>query len=226
MTVAEHQLRAIAAAGQVAPGSLSSLRVVTGHGAHAIDDFLAENREHNVLPIHNPEYKALNNWYSLLLALRSVPVTDDTTVIVFNGDLLASEAWMTQFIVDSYQSASDALIAVDIQRELTDESMKVSAKPTGATTGLFLGEIGKVGVNEPVGEYVGMLMARGACLRMLISSLESFGGSEKHANEWYERAVGLTAADGALWSIWPTPNSQWVEIDDDSDYATATLIVE
>ncbi len=46
-------------------------------------------------------------------------------------------------------------------------------------------------------------------------------GDPAAANEWYERVVGLTAADGTEWTGWATPDSGWVEIDDETDLASA-----
>jgi choline kinase len=94
--------------------------------------------------------------------------------------------------------------------------MKVGLGPDGTLDG-----IGKVGVEEPVGEYVGMLMARGSTLQRLEQALQAFVGRRAAADEWYEAAVGATARSGARWTVWPMPSSRWVEIDDDSDLLAA-----
>jgi hypothetical protein len=60
-------------------------------------------------------------------------------------------------------------------------------------------------------------MARGAVRDAMQATLEGFVGREECANEWYEGAVGRTAADGHAWHIWPMPSGGWVEIDDDAD---------
>ena len=72
-----------------------------------------------------------------------------------------------------------------------------------------------------MGEYVGLLLARGDVLRRLEESLESFVDRAEMADAWYEHAVGETAAAGTPWWIWPTPSSRWVEIDDAADYELA-----
>ena len=41
---------------------------------------------------------------------------------------------------------------------------------------------------------------------------------------WYEQAVAHTAHDGARWQLWATPDSRWVEIDDDLDHEAAALL--
>ena len=58
----------------------------------------------------------------------------------------------------------------------------------------------------------------------LQDALEAFVGAEERANEWYEGAVGRTAAAGSRWGIWPTPDGGWVEIDDLGDLAAAEAL--
>jgi hypothetical protein len=84
-----------------------------------------------------------------------------------------------------------------------------------------LTEIGKRGVDGAAGEYVGMFMARGSVRDDLRAALEAFVGSAGDADQWYERAIGNSAARGTGWTVWPTPDSRWVEIDDEADRAAA-----
>ena len=85
--------------------------------------------------------------------------------------------------------------------------------------------IGKVDIVDPVDEYVCMLTARSEALRRLGEALEAFVGDEQALNEWYEGAVGRTAAAGVPWEIWPMPSTGWVEIDDDGDLDAARALV-
>ncbi len=204
-TIADRQLEGLAGAGN----AVASVRVVVGHAAEAIEEALAGRPEHVDL-VHNPEYAELNNWWSLLRALRELP--DDGPIGVINADLLVAPEQITRFFREAATTDAEALLAVDLQRRLTDESMKVSQTEHGD-----LRTIGKVGVEAPVGEYIGILMARGGALRAMRERLEGFVGRPESANEWYEGAVGRTAAQGVAWRIWPVPSSDWVEIDDDGD---------
>jgi CDP-glycerol glycerophosphotransferase len=61
------------------------------------------------------------------------------------------------------------------------------------------GASGRWGIDHGVGEYVGMLAARGTLREAFQQSLEAFVGRPEAANEWYEGAVGRTAAEGAAW---------------------------
>jgi choline kinase len=224
VTIARRQLDAIGLAAEVEPGSIGSVRVVTGHASQAIERFLAQEGPATIEEIYNPEYATLNNWYSLLIGLRSLDLEQNAGVVVVNADLLASAEWMAQFVIDSIRSSVDALIAVDHERQLTDEAMKVSVSRENFETKLK--GIGKIGIDDPVGEYVGMLMARGAVLKQFQGTLESYLGREELGNAWYEHAVGQTADDGAGWGIWSTPDSTWIEIDDHADYVRALQLIQ
>jgi choline kinase len=213
-TIAERQL---AAADIAAPGAIGSIRAVTGHAADGIASFLSERGRTDVGLVHNPAYDELNNWYSLLVALRALPGGDDDRLVVFNSDLCAEPEWFASFLDASATTARESLVGVDTGRALTDESMKVSVSGSPP----LLEAIGKRGIEDPAGEYVGMFMARGAVRRDLHDALEGFVGSPDDADHWYEGAIGLTAARGTPWAIWPTPDSRWVEIDDEADFAAA-----
>jgi hypothetical protein len=78
--------------------------------------------------------------------------------------------------------------------------MKVALGPDGR-----LARIGKVDVADPVGEYVGMLAARGGVLRALRARLEEFVDRPEAANEWYEGAIGRTAPTGRRGGSGPPP---------------------
>lgn len=214
-TLAERQLEGVSRAR--AAGAVASAQVVVGHEGDAIEQALAHS-DPDVGVIRNEEFAELNNWWSLLRALRELP--EEGPVAVINADLLADPEHIAAFIEDAAQPESDALICVDLERPLTDESMKVSRGPDGS-----LERIAKVGVDAPAGEYIGLLMARGDALRQVRAVLEGFVGRPAAANEWYEGAVGRTAAAGVEWRIWPMPSSAWVEIDDDADLDAAHAMV-
>jgi choline kinase len=214
-TIAERQLDAVASART--RGAVASVSVVVGHEGETIEEFLG-GLEPRLAVVRNPEFAALNNWWSLLRGLRELP--EDGPVLVMNADLLADPSAVAAFIEGAARTDADALICVDLERVLTDESMKVSRDRDG-----FVARIGKVGVEDAVGEYTGLLMARGAALGSVRAALESFVNRPAATNEWYEGAVARTAADGVEWRIWPMPSSAWVEIDDDADLDKAHAMV-
>lgn len=212
-TLADRQLAGIARAAD----RVASVTVVVGHAAPAIKAELARRPE-TVRVVANPEFAELNNWWSLLRALRELP--EDGPVAVLNADLLTDPGAVMAFLEQAAVDDAEGLLAVDLDKRLTDESMKVSLASDGR-----LERIGKVDVDAPVGEYVGMLVVRGAALRRLRAVLESFVGRPEAANEWYEGAIGRTAADGVAWRVWAMPAGGWVEIDDDRDLELAESLV-
>ncbi len=211
-TLADRQLEAISRAG----GAVASVRVVVGHAADAIEREMARGAP-GVRLVVNPQFAELNNWWSLLRALRELP--DASPVVVLNADLLADPEHVVGFLEHAAAGGADALLAVDLVKRLTDESMKVELAADGT-----LSRIGKVEIDEPAGEYVGMLMARGEALRALRAVLEGFVGRADCVTEWYEGAVGRTAAGGTRWDVWAMPPGGWVEIDDDADLEAAELL--
>ena len=212
-TLADRQLEGIAEA----QDCVASVSVVVGHAAGVIAEELA-GRPERVRVIENPEFAELNNWWSLLRALRELP--EEGPVLVINADLLADPAQVTAFVRAAAGDDADGLLAVDRERRLTHESMKVSLNSDGT-----LDRIGKEGVEDAVGEYIGMIAARGPVLRALREVLESFVGCRGAENEWYEGAVGRTAGAGVPWHVWAMPCTDWVEIDDDDDLDAAHALV-
>lgn len=211
-TIADRHLEGVAEAGD----AVASIRVVAGHAAGAIESWLI-SRPEDVAVVMNPEYAEINNWWSVLRALRELP--EDGPVAVINSDLLVAPSVVSGFLRDFAAGEHEAVLAVDLERRLTDESMKVSARPDDT-----LDRIGKVGIDGAVGEYIGILAARGDGLRRLREKLETFVDDPASVNEWYEGAVGRCAAEGVPWHVWPVPGGGWVEIDDDADYELAQTL--
>lgn len=213
-TIADRQLQGLAAGGD----HVASVTALTGHAAGAIDRYLAEHGA-DASTLFNDHYADWNNWYSVLLALRHLP--QDARVTFMNSDLFVEPDIVSAFVEAAATTDAEALIAVDLERELTDESMKVTRRGDGT-----LDRIGKIpDMPSGDGEYIGILMARGSVLRRFREGLEAFEGRPESVDEWYEGAVRDTAAAGADWVVWPVPSGRWVEIDDDGDLAKALELV-
>src|SRR5688572_11531128 len=120
-TIAERQLEGAADA--------TTFSIVTGHADATISEFLQEHGHPEVKTVFNPEWATLNNWYSLLVGLRALDLqSDDDRMVVFNSDFYAEPDMYAAFVESSGTTDEESLIAVDVERVLTDESMKVSAR--------------------------------------------------------------------------------------------------
>lgn len=215
--LAAHQLAGI---GDLASRRSVHLVVVTGHDASRVVDRVRDVRV-PVSCIHNDRYADLNNWYTVLVALRAREAAGRRgPVAVVNSDVWANPKWFTAAI-DAVLDGAEASIVVDRVRPLTDEAMKVAVDDLG-----HLCAIDKVGVADPVGEYVGVLGVSGTDLPIFVSALESFQGDETRVNAWYEHAVGVSVGLGLRWHLVDAPDPDWVEIDDPADHAIAETLAE
>ena len=89
-----------------------------------------------------------------------------------------------------------------------------------------LAAIGKVGVDEPVGEYPGLLALTPERAAAYARTLAEFADEPGSVNNWYEHGIQRETERGQAWTVLPTRTSDWVEIDtpDDLDQATAMLV--
>ncbi|WP_448626971.1 phosphocholine cytidylyltransferase family protein [Geodermatophilus sp. URMC 64] len=209
-TIADRQLGAL--------GDLFDLRrqllVVTGHGAQEVAGYLDRQGLPQDCTLYNDEFATLNNWYSVLLALRKC--ADSTgRVFLLNSDLYAPSSLYHGFVTHSRSAAASATLAVDGVRPLTAEAMKV------AVNGGRITDIGKVGVPDPAGEYVGMLMLGPEAAGLLREAMEDWLTSGGNPNGWYETVIHERLLDRVDCRAVEVGGSLWVEIDDPADLETA-----
>ena len=121
-TIADRHLEAFSELSARRNGRLRTVAVVTGHRADLVESHAGDA----VRLVHNPDYLVRNNWYSLLVGLRALP-DRRSRVVVVNGDLCAPVPWVVAFLEASADTDEQGLLAIDFDRRLTDESMKVSS---------------------------------------------------------------------------------------------------
>lgn len=207
-TPAEQQLGSLA----VAPPR--EVMVVVGPQPDAVEDAVAPWRDRlSIRLVENPLHDVRNNWYSMLLALEQLGVDDD--VLLFNSDLFASSAWLTEAAARLLACGRPAALGLDVERPLTDEAMKVAAVDGRCR------KIGKVGVDQPVGEYVGISWWSADAAAELAPYLTAYLDREDAVNNWYEHGIDDHLAAGATYAAVPVPSVDWVEIDDPTDLAKA-----
>ena len=200
--------------------------VVGGHGVDRVRRWLGSRPTAFPLEVCvNDDYAGRNNWYSLLLGLDWLAERRwEGAAVVLNSDLCAEPRWFDAFLRHMRaERAEGAVLAVDLERPLTDEAMKddVRQGPTGAPCCV---SIGKTGVARPSGEYVGMAgFGRGSWVRLL-DVLRSFRDRPELADAWYEAAIQVLM-DREPVLAWAVPDSRWTEIDDQSDLAVARALM-
>lgn len=208
-TPASEQLAAIERAGITDVTVLSPPRADAGATIAAM---LAERGAHDVELLENPHYADRNNWFSLLLALRAHEGED---LVVLNSDLFAAATWLGQVIGDLIASDAPAALAIDVERPLTEEAMKVTVRDGR------IGGIGKVGIDDPGGEYVGASFWTASAAASLAQHLEGYLDDPAAVDNWYEHGIDADVRAGAHYRVVPVPSVDWVEIDDPDDLAAA-----
>lgn len=214
-TPAALQLEACARSPEVA-----GVVVVTGHGNSAVEVVAQEWVA--TVPIElvaNPHFRDRNNWYSLLVGLRAVGGRTDDGVYVLNSDLCASVGWFVDLFTRLEAEPASGAVAVDFDRVLTDEAMLVSVD------GSHLDRIAKVGVDRPVGEYVGLTLLRAAHAEGLADVLGSFVEDPLRVDAWYEHGIQAHVDAGASYRAVAVPDGQWVEIDTAEDLAIGSRLM-
>ncbi len=197
----------------------SEVVVVTGHAEHLVAGHLDGRTGRRPTLLHNEAYATHNNWYSALLALRHAESTraDETTVLV-NSDLWGSVAWLGD-TTTAVVGTGGAALAVDLLRPLTDEAMKVACDADR-----MVRRIGKVGVDDPSGEYVGILAVDADARQAYIAELAAFEDDPARSNAWYEDAIQTSISAAMAWTAAPVPDSSWVEIDTPEDLEAARAL--
>jgi len=222
--IAERQLQAV----EQALGPASDVLVVVGHAADRVERYCGGREGRSDLRptlVHNPHHASRNNWYSLLVGLDAIGGgADDGVVVVLNSDLFAPPSWIGAFLTAAAELGEvPGALAVDVERPLTDEAMKVAAGPVAADGLRWCTAIGKVDVADPVGEYVGMTALGPVGRARVHETLRRFTEEPAKADAWYEGAFRELSTEPFL-SLWPTPSSSWVEIDDGDDLLAATRL--
>ena len=209
---AEVQLDALITAG------VDTVRVVVGDDPEPIRAALDRWAGRLAVDVvANDQSHARNNWYSLLLGLDRCLDRGDDVVVVVNSDLYAGTAWIREAVRRAMAHEALAALVIDPTRGRTDEAMKVSIGRDGTR----VERIGKVGVDRPGGEYVGIARWRGAAIAGVLTHLRSFEPAPERADHWYEHAIDEHLLAGADYAVVTTPDPSWVEIDDAEDLAAA-----
>jgi len=188
--------------------------VVTGSGAERVEERVAGlERRHGVHIelVYNDRAEEWNNAYSLWLAREA---WRDGALLV-NGDTVHPAAVEERLLSER---GADVLLAVDDEKPLAEEEMKVLLAADGGVR-----RISKHA--DPVsaaGEYIGVALIEPSAAGPLAEALEATW--RRDPSLYYEDGFQKLAEDGGNVRAAPIGSVDWVEVDDHADLARAREI--
>ena len=190
---------------------LDDVVVVTGFAAERVEERAAElERRHGVRLelLFNERAEEWNNAYSLWLARESFA----GGALLVNGDTVHPGS-VEQTLLAA--RGPDLLLAVDREKELGEEAMKVLLTETGA-----LQRISKeIEPASAAGEYIGVALIEPTAAEPLADALEATW--RRDPSLYYEDGFQELADRGGEVHGVPIGTVDWVEVDDHGDLARA-----
>jgi choline kinase len=190
---------------------LDDVVVVTGFAAERVEERAVElERRHGVRLelLLNERAEEWNNAYSLWLARESFAEGS----LLVNGDTVHPGS-VEQTLLAA--RGPDVLLAVDREKELGEEAMKVLLTETGA-----LERISKeIEPASAAGEYIGVALIEPAAAEPLADALEATW--RRDPSLYYEDGFQELADRGGEVHGVPIGAVDWVEVDDHGDLARA-----
>ena len=191
---------------------LDEVAVVTGFAAGRIEERKDELEERHGVAldlVFNPKAEEWNNAYSLWVARHLF----ERGVLLANGDTV-HPASVEESLLESRGSA-DIVIALDDQKPLAEEEMKVHVTEDG-----FMDRINKA--LDPAtsqGEYIGLTLIEPAAAGPLADALEATWRRDPQL--YYEDGFQEFADRGGRVATAPIGTVEWVEVDDHADLSRA-----
>jgi choline kinase len=191
---------------------LEEAAIVTGFAAGRIEERVEELEERHGLKLElvfNPKAEEWNNAYSLWCARELFP----EGVLLANGDTVHPAAVEERLL--EARGGTDLLIALDDEKELGEEEMKVHLTDEG-----LLDRINKA--LDPVsaaGEYIGVTLIEPHAAGPLAEALEATWRRDPQL--YYEDGFQELANRGGRVGTAPIGSVEWVEVDDHADLARA-----
>jgi choline kinase len=188
--------------------------VVVGYARQAVEILRPElERRHGVEIelVVNPHAEDRNNAYSLWTARDHL---GDGALLV-NGDTVHPASVEETLLAQRDEDGPGVLLALDTDKTLADEEMKVRVDDQG-----YLTRITKLmPPAEAAGEYIGVSLIEPGAAEPLIDALHATW--ERDPGLYYEDGYQEYADRGRL--VWPVPLAPtiWVEVDDHADLARA-----
>jgi choline kinase len=210
VTILDIALRNLAAVG------LREVAIVVGYAAGSIRDRAADlERDHGVrlTLVDNDRGEDWNNAYSLWLACEHFAAG----ALLVNGDTVHPVSVERTLLAGS-GIAPDVILAVDNEKKLADEEMKVTRTPQGT-----LARITKnMDPAQAYGEYIGATLIRPAAAARLADALAATW--RRDPSLYYEDGFQEYTDRGGVIGIAPIGTVDWVEVDNHDDLRRAREI--
>jgi choline kinase len=200
------------ALGNFARVGLERAVVVTGYAAERIAERVPELTERHGVEVElvfNPKALEWNNAYSLWCAREHF----GAGVLLANGDTVHPASVEESLL--AARDGTDLVLAVDQEKPLGEEEMKVHVSPAG-----LLERINKaLDPASAQGEYIGVTLIEPSAARPLADALEATWRRDPQL--YYEDGFQELADRGGRVGIAPIGAVEGVEVDDGADLARA-----
>ena len=186
--------------------------IVAGHCKDALIKYAAplDNVEVHVVSDVDKYNNARSLW-SALDYLQNRGVTDN--ILVANGDTVLHPTSTAALVAQT--SPTGITLAVDSEKVLGEEEMKVIVNSDGFVTGLSK-------LTDPAvaaGEFVGQSAIGAEAIAGVVAALETTWSTKPQ--DYYEDGYELAVKNGTVVEYIELENSVWTEVDDQIDLTTA-----
>ena len=203
------------ALGNLAQVDLRDVVVVVGYAAGAVEERKATLEKRygvDITLVHNDKAEIWNNAYSMWTAREQMA----DGVLMVNGDTVHPVA-VEETLLSS--RGPGVLLAVDIEKKLAEEEMKVTVNNAGTLTRITK----LMDPAEAFGEYIGATLVEPAAVPALADALRATW--ERDPDLYYEDGYQEMVDRGETISLAPIPaGTAWVEVDDHRDLEKAREI--
>ncbi len=206
------------ALGNLATVGLTDVTVVVGYRAEAVEArqaVLEERHGVHLTLVHNDKAEEWNNCYSLWLARDQFA----QGALLVNGDTVHPvSVERTLLAARENEGAPGILLALDDQKRLADEEMKVVVDESRR-----MRRITKLmDPVEATGEYIGATLIEAHAAEALATALEATW--QRDPDLYYEDGYQHLVDTGGEVGVAPIGSVRWVEVDNHDDLAKAREI--
>lgn len=197
---------------------LRDVAIVVGYAAEAVEErrkALEDRYGVRLTLVYNDKAEIWNNAYSMWCA-RDV-MTDGALMV--NGDTVHPVSVEQALLAADRAGAGEILLAVDVEKRLAEEEMKVRVDAAGTLTRITK----LMDPAEAYGEYIGASLIRSEAMPKLVDALDAT--FTRDPDLYYEDGYQELVDRGETINLVSIPSgTRWVEVDNHADLAIAREI--